>query len=156
MRSRLHVGPITAWVLAILGCAGVGCAGVGGGGRASTGSGGSLGSGGGISTGGSTATGGHLGTGGGSSPTGSGGSSLHQDAGSGSVDAACSQLNNGVYSEEIRQMIGIEPTDGKLNSIELRQLLKRRATELEQLPSKTNGQPTRVMRKPRFGTRTCM
>ena len=54
-----------------------------------------------------------------------------------SFTAACSQLNNGVYSEETRQMIGIEPTEGKLSSNELRQLLKRRASELEQLPSKS-------------------
>src|SRR5450631_2199542 len=96
MRSRLLVGPITAWSLAILGCAILGCAGVGGGGSASTASGGSFGSGGVTSAGGSTATGGHLGTGGASSPTGAGGSSLGVDAGAGSVDAACSQLNIGI------------------------------------------------------------
>ncbi len=91
MSSRRLIVPITAWSLAILGCAGVG-----GGGHASTASGGSFGSGGGTSGGGSTATGGHLGTGGASSPTGAGGSSLRADAGSGSLDAACSQLNIGI------------------------------------------------------------
>ena len=50
--------------------------------------------------------------------------------------AACSQLNNGVYSEDTRQMIGLEPIEGKLSSLELRPLLKRRANELEQLPPK--------------------
>ena len=54
-----------------------------------------------------------------------------------SFTTACSQLNNGVYSEEIRQMIGVEPLEGKLSTIELRPLLKRRANELEQLPSNT-------------------
>ena len=88
MSSRRLIAPITAWSLAILGCAGVG-----GGGHASTASGGSFGSGGGTSGGGSTATAGHLGTGGASSPTGAGGSSPRADAGSGSLDAACSQLN---------------------------------------------------------------
>ena len=53
-----------------------------------------------------------------------------------SFTAACSQLNNGVYSEETRQMIGLEPREGKLSSIELRPLLKRRANELAQLPPK--------------------
>src|SRR5450631_3439809 len=91
MSSRRLIAPITAWSLAILGCAGVG-----GGGHASTASGGSLGSGGGTSGGGSTAAGGHLGTGGASSPTGAGGSSPRADAGSGSLDAACSQLNIGI------------------------------------------------------------
>jgi hypothetical protein len=91
MSYRLLVAPITAWSLALLGCAGVG-----GNGRASTASGGSFGSGGVTSAGGSTATGGHLGTGGASSPTGAGGSSRIVDAGSGGVDAACSQLNIGI------------------------------------------------------------
>ncbi len=53
-----------------------------------------------------------------------------------SITAACLQLNNGVYSEETRQMIGVEPREGKVSSIELRPLLKRRANELEQLPPK--------------------
>ena len=53
-----------------------------------------------------------------------------------SFTAACSQLNNGVYSEETRQMIGLEPREGKLSSLELRPLLKRRANELDRLPPK--------------------
>ena len=53
-----------------------------------------------------------------------------------SITAACLQLNNGVYSEETRQMIGLEPSEGKLSSLELRPLLKRRAHELEQVPPK--------------------
>lgn len=46
---------------------------------------------------------------------------------------SASQLVNGLCSEELRQMIGIQPTEGKLSSMEIRPLLKSRAQEFEQL-----------------------
>lgn len=46
---------------------------------------------------------------------------------------SASQLVNGLCSEELRQMIGIHPTEGKLSSVEIRPLLKSRAQEFEQL-----------------------
>lgn len=46
---------------------------------------------------------------------------------------SASQLVNGLCSEELRQMIGIQPTEGKLSSMEIRPLLKARAQEFELL-----------------------
>jgi hypothetical protein len=86
MTFRLLVVPVAVWSLVVLGCAGAG------GGRASTATGGSVGSGGSTAAGGSTATRGV-------SPTtgaGGGGGSIGVDAGGGSVDAACAQLNIGI------------------------------------------------------------
>ena len=46
--------------------------------------------------------------------------------------AAIAQLNSSVYSEEIRQILGITPRDSHLNKITLRPLLKKRAETLQQ------------------------
>ena len=49
------------------------------------------------------------------------------------ITAAIYQLNESVFSEELRQIIGITPTEGKLTKNELMPLLKTRAGELAQL-----------------------
>lgn len=51
------------------------------------------------------------------------------------IRVAIYQLNDSTFSEELRQIIGITPTEGKLTKIELMPLLKTRAAELaQQLP----------------------
>ena len=46
---------------------------------------------------------------------------------------ACRTLNNGMNSEELRQIIGITPLDGLIPQDSLAPLLRTRAEELEQL-----------------------
>ena len=55
-----------------------------------------------------------------------------------SFTAGIHEVDNGTYSEELRQMIGITPRDGRLYKAELRLLLKARVEELEpHLPRRT-------------------
>ena len=51
---------------------------------------------------------------------------------SASFSAAITQLNSSMYSEELRQIIGVTPQEGTLNRTSLKPLLKIRADELEQ------------------------
>jgi AAA+ superfamily predicted ATPase len=54
-----------------------------------------------------------------------------------SFRAALEQINDSMYSEELRQILGITPKDSNLSKTVLRPLLKTRAEELEQqLPSR--------------------
>lgn len=50
-----------------------------------------------------------------------------------SNSAAIYQLNDGVFSEELRQLIGVTPREGQLSRRTLRPLLKVRAQELESM-----------------------
>jgi transitional endoplasmic reticulum ATPase len=51
--------------------------------------------------------------------------------------AAFHQFNDGMYVEELRKLIGISPTEGKISKAALIPLLKQRAVELEQqLPAR--------------------
>jgi len=45
--------------------------------------------------------------------------------------AALSQVNDSIYSDDIRKLIGITPLEGDLRKVDLRTLLKTRALELE-------------------------
>jgi SpoVK/Ycf46/Vps4 family AAA+-type ATPase len=50
--------------------------------------------------------------------------------------AAIYQINNSMYSEDLRELLGITPLEVKISKLELRRLLKIRISELEQKPAK--------------------